>query len=114
MEPADPLEGICTATSKRSGARCRKPAIPGGTVCRMHGGAAPQVQAKAQDRLLALQVPAIARIGELIAQKEYPSTAFAAAKYTIDQTMGTPVEAVRMEHSGGVKLVVEWGGDAAH
>ena len=35
----------CTATN-RQGRRCGKPPIPGGTVCcRMHGGAAPQVQA---------------------------------------------------------------------
>ena len=34
--------------SKRSGERCRRLAIPGGTVCVMHGGAAPQVAAAAR------------------------------------------------------------------
>ncbi len=34
----------CTATSKRSGKRCKAPAVRGWTVCRMHGarGGAPQ------------------------------------------------------------------------
>lgn len=34
----------CTATSKRSGQRCRAPAVKGWTVCRMHGarGGAPR------------------------------------------------------------------------
>lgn len=36
----------CEATT-RSGARCKAPAIPGGYVCRHHGGEAPQVQAQA-------------------------------------------------------------------
>jgi len=41
----------CTATAKSTGERCKNPAIPGGTVCRFHGGNAEQVQNKAQERL---------------------------------------------------------------
>ncbi len=41
----------CTATSKGSGVRCRKDAIAGGSVCRNHGGAAPQVRNAAVKRL---------------------------------------------------------------
>lgn len=41
----------CTATSHGTGERCRRSAIRGGTVCRTHGGAAPQVQRKAAQRL---------------------------------------------------------------
>jgi hypothetical protein len=41
----------CTAKSKTSGKRCAQPAIPGGAVCRFHGGGAPQVQRKAAERL---------------------------------------------------------------
>lgn len=42
----------CHAHSKRSGERCRRLAIPGGTVCIMHGGAAPQVARAARRRLV--------------------------------------------------------------
>lgn len=42
----------CTATSKGSGARCKRAAIPGGTVCATHGGSAPQVRDAAERRQL--------------------------------------------------------------
>lgn len=41
----------CTATAKSTGERCQRPAIKGGNVCYQHGGAASQVQEKAQERL---------------------------------------------------------------
>lgn len=42
----------CTATAwSRGGRPCRKWAIRGGYVCPTHGGNAPQVRAKAQQRL---------------------------------------------------------------
>ena len=42
----------CTATN-RAGERCQRQPIPGGEVCVMHGGRAPQVQQSAKMRLLA-------------------------------------------------------------
>lgn len=41
--PAFPNCAQCTATSKRTGERCRAPAVRGYTVCRFHGarGGAP-------------------------------------------------------------------------
>ena len=41
----------CRAHAKSSGVRCKRLAIAGGTVCRWHGGGAPQVQAAARRRL---------------------------------------------------------------
>ena len=41
----------CTATANSTGERCKNAAILGSNVCRVHGGSAPQVQKKAQDRL---------------------------------------------------------------
>ena len=40
----------CTARN-RAGAQCGRAAITGGNVCSLHGGKAPQVQAKARERL---------------------------------------------------------------
>lgn len=34
----------CTAKSKQSGQRCKRPPVVGGTVCSSHGGKAPQVR----------------------------------------------------------------------
>lgn len=36
---------------KKTGARCQRPAMLGGTVCRHHGGASPHVKAAAKARL---------------------------------------------------------------
>ena len=41
----------CTATAKSTGEQCKRDAIKGGNVCPVHGGAASQVQEKAQERL---------------------------------------------------------------
>ena len=49
----------CTARSKGTGERCKQTAIPGGTVCRFHGGGAPSVKRKAALRLASLVDPAI-------------------------------------------------------
>jgi len=59
MSDTDPMDGgnpmddsdRCTATASSTGERCKNSAIPGGNVCRFHGGSAPQVKKKAQERL---------------------------------------------------------------
>jgi hypothetical protein len=56
----------CTAMSKSSNQRCGKPAIPGGTVCRFHGGAAPQVKAAAVARMVEARDLALDRLIERI------------------------------------------------
>jgi len=50
----------CTAKSKRSGERCRR-VVLGGGVCRVHGGAAPQVERGRLQRLTEQQAMARAR-----------------------------------------------------
>lgn len=45
------LPVYCQAKAKTSGKRCAQRAIPGGHVCRFHGGGAPQVKRKAAERL---------------------------------------------------------------
>lgn len=106
MSDVDPMAGKCKATN-RQGKRCSQPHIPGGTVCRYHGGGAPQVKLAAQARLLKLQHPAIARLEELILQKEFPSTAYQAVRDVLDRTMGKPAESVAIAHSGGIAITHE-------
>lgn len=46
----------CTAHSSRTGKPCAKAPIVGGTVCTVHGGRAPQVKAKAAERIEAARL----------------------------------------------------------
>lgn len=67
-----PLPYYCTATN-RQGERCGKPAITGGAVCRLHGGSAPQVRAKAVDRIKQARDLALDRLVESLSpDAEYP------------------------------------------
>lgn len=93
----------CKATN-RQGKGCGNRPIPGGTVCRMHGGAAPQVKAKAMERLMALQNPAIDRLTKLIAQEEFPTVAYAASRDVLDRTMGKPGESMDLHVKGKLTL----------
>src|SRR5881394_455729 len=106
MELSDPMKGRCKATN-RQGKRCGKPPIFGGTVCRKHGGAAPQVQLAAAERLKALELPAIVRLEELMQQKEFPSVAIAAVKDALDRIRGKAIEQQILEHKGGIKITHE-------
>jgi len=47
----------CKAKAKSSQQHCRRPAMRGGFVCAQHGGMAPQVKAKAAERLADLIDP---------------------------------------------------------
>ena len=98
---ADPMASLdlktsrkCHATSKQTGRQCGAWAIRGGSVCRYHGGLAPQVIAKAEDRLKALIDPAIVRLAELVNQTQFPSVAIAAVKDVLDRNgqLGRPAE----------------------
>lgn len=52
----------CTAHSSQTGKPCKSKAVKGATVCRMHGGSAPQVKAAAKRRLLEAADPAAAAL----------------------------------------------------
>ncbi len=108
ISAADPIRPRCRATNNR-GQPCRYAPIPGGAVCRFHGGAAPQVKAAAMDRLRALQHPAIDRLGKLIDQEEFPTVAYAASRDVLDRTLGKPQEAIN--HSVVGALVIKWEGE---
>jgi hypothetical protein len=103
IDGADPMKARCTATN-RQGKRCGKSPIPGGTVCRMHGGAAPQVKRSAMERLMALQHPAIDRLAQLINQEAFPTVAYAASRDVLDRTEGKPGERQQVEHTGTIVI----------
>ena len=63
----NPLSEQCTAKSKRSGERCRR-LVMGGGVCYTHGGAARQVAAKREQRVLLAEAQAAAQT--VIVQRE--------------------------------------------
>lgn len=49
----------CRGTSRQSGERCKRAAIPGGMVCVMHGGASPAVRKAAERRQAEAQAAAL-------------------------------------------------------
>lgn len=100
-------EHRCTAKSRTSGQQCRKKAIPGGTVCRYHGGAAPQVKRRAQLRLLELVDPAIVTLAKVMANGENDQVRLAAAKDILDRA-GVPRQSeatVRVEDARELLLL---------
>ena len=77
----------CTAKSQRSGVRCKKAAIMGGTVCATHGGSAPQVKKAAARRLAKLVDPSIGVLHDLLkAVEQHPTQALTAARDVLDRT----------------------------
>lgn len=76
-----PLSQQCTATSKRSGERCRRPVIAS-PVCIMHGGKAPQTAARRAARLVAFEAQQRA-----VPLERDPATALLAACHDADSIL---------------------------
>jgi hypothetical protein len=96
----------CTAHSSQTGKRCKNASIPGGRICRYHGGAAPHVQKKAAERLLALEHPAIDAMARILDPKQTAwtratrlsaSTVAAIAKDVLDRTGHKQPEKLEIE-----------------
>lgn len=104
-EPKNPMSQRCSAQSKQKHQQCGHWAIRGGTVCRYHGGLAPQVKAAAEKRLEDLRPAAISYMDWLLNQKEYPSAGLGAAKDVLDRNDGKPAEKVDMHLSGSFDVV---------
>lgn len=78
-------ETLCTARRK-SGQPCRNYALKGGNVCRMHGGAAPQVRRAAAVRILMASDLAAARLVAIMQDKTMPAVVqLAAARDLLDR-----------------------------
>lgn len=82
----------CTAHAKQSGERCKRAAIPHGTVCVIHGGKAPWALAKAEERMRSLIHPAISSLKNQIDKGEFPAT-----KYVLDWAGFKAIEKVQAD-----------------
>lgn len=65
---------FCQARSKRTGDPCTNAPIAGSVVCRMHGGAAPQVLRKAQERIVMAQDDAASNLVKWMSDESVPLT----------------------------------------
>lgn len=68
----------CTA-KKKDGTPCKRSPIKGGTVCMSHGGAAPQVRRKANERLLQGVPKMLSELKRLATEENMPSNVRLAA-----------------------------------
>jgi hypothetical protein len=96
LEPAK-----CTGHSSQTGEPCKNWPIRGGTVCHKHGGRAPQVKRKAEQRIRELVNPALALIAELIetgrAEDLPASVGLAAARDILDRAGYSPTAKIHLE-----------------
>lgn len=85
--------GRCSAHSSRTGLRCRRPSIAGGSVCRAHGGAAKHVKLAARARLDNAADVMVKRLLQLAQIADDP-VALKAVVSALDRTLGKPVQAI--------------------
>ena len=69
MSARDPLTSRCTAKAKSTGKQCRQ-WVRGGGVCPSHGGAARQVKAKREQRVLVAELEAKAAAQTVVERRE--------------------------------------------
>lgn len=97
----------CRATSKATGKPCGRTAEPGATVCRYHGGAAPQVKRKAALRLLELVDPAIATLARTMTDNTAPHAARLRAAENVLDRAGVPRRVDVTDTEAAKALLVE-------
>jgi hypothetical protein len=82
----------------RQGGPCGNYAIPGGMVCRMHGGAIPHVRDKARMRLIALIEPALGVLSDVMAsEKAADADKIRAANSVLDRAGYGRVQTIDVE-----------------
>jgi HEAT repeat protein len=87
--------GIRRCRAHRSnGEACSAYAIHGGTVCVVHGGAAPQVKRSAQERLAEMVDPLLTELFRIARSGENDSVRLAAIKDALDRAGYKPREKV--------------------
>ncbi len=94
-------EGRCTARLTNGQRLCNAPSIKGGTVCRVHGGSAPQVKRNAQKRLLEMVDPTIVRLGEIRDQNLHLPSALGASNTILNRALGKPSDGPKGDGAKG-------------
>lgn len=99
----------CNGTVKngpRKGEQCPRPSIRGGTVCREHGGAAPQTKEAAARRVEEARIrlmygveDAITVLEDLTKEGVPENVRFQSAKYLVDKGLGGPDLTVEVQHT---------------
>jgi len=92
----------CKATN-RQGKQCSSKAIQGATVCRLHGGAAPQVQQAARARLALLVDPALSTLHNLVTKSKVDAVKMQAVKDILDRNGFKPKDEINV--TGEVSLI---------
>jgi hypothetical protein len=86
MEGRHPIELVRCGKRRVNGQPCRKFAIAGGTVCRLHGGSAPQVVPAAKLRLALAADAVTERLLKIaLSKRRRDSDVIAAAKDPLDR-----------------------------
>jgi HEAT repeat protein len=88
---------LCSAHSSRTGDPCRLPPILGATVCRNHGGAAPQVRRSAHERLAEMVDPLLTELFRIAQSGENDSVRLAAVKDALDRAGYKPKEHIAVD-----------------
>jgi hypothetical protein len=94
----------CAAHTQR-GSLCQRWSVLGGRVCQVHGGAAPQVKAAAERRLLAMVEPALVVLRQLLDSADNDSVRMAAIRDILDRTGFKPREVVEAQSDVTINVV---------
>ena len=95
----------CSA-HKTNGEPCHRAPIRGGAVCIMHGGKAPQVVAKAEERIRDMVDPALNRLRDLI-DDDLSGVALAAVKDVLDRAGYKPPDRQQISGPDGGPIQTE-------
>ena len=79
---------------KSNGDPCRARPIAGGTVCRVHGGSAPQVKRAAEERIADMVDPALTQLLRIVRSGDSDAVQLAAIKDVLDRAGYKPKEKV--------------------
>lgn len=88
---------------------CKQLPIKGGTVCMKHGGAAPQVRAKANRRLLAMVEPALVRLADLVQQEAHLPTALGAIQVVLARAGANAIGPQAKDAGGDQRPIINIG-----